>query len=75
MVPFSPTVFTAAAGSGSNSCQNSQIQCKLQNWDTLRCSDLLAWFCGVVVAANLLNNNRDFREEKSFQTGIKAKKF
>ena len=27
------TVFTAAAGSGSNSCQNSQTQCKLQNWE------------------------------------------
>merc|ERR1711991_572128 len=66
----------------NSSLERKQFMPKLT--DTMQVAELgilfvvviyLLGFGGVVVAANLLNNNRDFQKSGKLQTGIKAKKF
>ena len=66
----------------SSSRERKQFMPKLT--DTMQVAELgilfvvviyLLGFSGVVVAANLLNNNRDFQRGEKLQTGKKAKKF
>ena len=66
----------------SSSRERKQFMPKLT--DTMQVAELgvlfvvviyLLGFGGVAVAANLLNNNREFQRGEKLQTGIKAKKF